>query len=82
MGTEILRKVQENYGRWQEMKGSHSQGHWQETRGGYFFFYISDIFISKDNGIFFFNIFQKFVLSNLKLGRKRERKFIVVVLTD
>jgi len=28
--TKILRKVQENYGRWPEMKGSHSEGHWQE----------------------------------------------------
>jgi len=34
--TEILRKVQENYGRWQKMKGSHSEGHWQETRGEFF----------------------------------------------
>ena len=36
METKILRKVQENYGRWQEMKGSHSEGHWQETRGEFF----------------------------------------------
>ena len=31
--TQILRKVQKNYGRWQDEKGSHSQGHWRETRG-------------------------------------------------
>ena len=31
--TQILRKVQQNYGRWQDDKGSHSQGHWRETRG-------------------------------------------------
>ena len=36
METQILRKVQENCGRWQEMKGSHSEGHWQETRGEFF----------------------------------------------
>ena len=33
MEAEILRKVQQNYGRWQDMKGSHSEGHGQETRG-------------------------------------------------
>jgi len=33
METEILQKVQQNYGRWQEMRGSHSEGHWQDTRG-------------------------------------------------
>jgi len=33
METKILRKVQENYGRWKDMKGSHSKGHWQETGG-------------------------------------------------
>jgi len=33
MEAEILRKVKENYGRWQDMKDSHSKGHWQETRG-------------------------------------------------
>ena len=27
MGTKILRKVQENYGQWPKMKGSHSEGH-------------------------------------------------------
>ena len=31
--TQILRKVQQNYGRWQDHKDSHSQGHWEETRG-------------------------------------------------
>ena len=31
--TQILRKVKENYGRWQDDKGSHSQGHWRETKG-------------------------------------------------
>ena len=30
--TERIRKVQENYRRWKDMKGSHSEGHWQETR--------------------------------------------------
>ena len=30
--TQILRKVQENYERWQDDKSSHSQGHWRETR--------------------------------------------------
>jgi len=33
METEILRKVQQNFGEWKEMKSSHSEGHWQETRG-------------------------------------------------
>ena len=33
METEILRKVKQYYERWQDMKGSHSEGHWQETRG-------------------------------------------------
>ena len=33
METKILRKVQEDYGRWQETKSSHSEGHWQETGG-------------------------------------------------
>jgi len=32
METEILRKVQQYYRRWQDMKGSHSEGHSQETR--------------------------------------------------
>ena len=32
METEILQKVEQNYGRWQVTKGSHS-GHWQETKG-------------------------------------------------
>jgi len=27
METKILRKVQENYGQWPKMKGSHSEGH-------------------------------------------------------
>ena len=31
--TEILRKVQQNYERWQDDKDSHSLGHWRETRG-------------------------------------------------
>ena len=31
--TQILRQVQQNYGRWQDYKDSHSQGHWRETRG-------------------------------------------------
>ena len=29
--TQILRKVQQNYGTWQDDKGSHSKGHWRET---------------------------------------------------
>ena len=33
METEILRQVQQYYGRWQDMKASHSEGHSQETRG-------------------------------------------------
>jgi len=33
METKTLRKVQENYGRWKDIKGSHSKGHWQETGG-------------------------------------------------
>ena len=33
METEILRKVQQYYGRWQDMRGSQSEGHWQETKG-------------------------------------------------
>ena len=33
METNIHQKVQQYYGRWQDMKGSHSEGHWQETRG-------------------------------------------------
>jgi len=33
METKILRKIQEDYGRWQETKSSHSEGHWQETGG-------------------------------------------------
>jgi len=33
METQTLRKVQQNFGEWKEMKGSHSEGHWQETRG-------------------------------------------------
>ena len=43
--TEILRKVQRNYGRWQDMKGSHSKGHGQETRGGF----CSQVFSSSDS---------------------------------
>ena len=35
MEAEILRKVQQYYGRWQDMKSSHSEGHGQETRGGF-----------------------------------------------
>jgi len=31
-GTERIRNVQENYRRWKDMKGSHSEGHWKETR--------------------------------------------------
>ena len=31
--TQILRKVQQNYGGWQDDQGSHSKGHWRETRG-------------------------------------------------
>ena len=37
METEILKKVQQNYGRWKTEKGSHSQGHQQESRGEFFF---------------------------------------------
>ena len=33
METEIHRKVQQYYGQWQDIKGSHSEGHPQETRG-------------------------------------------------
>ena len=33
METEIHRKVQQYYGQWQEIKGSHSEGHPQETSG-------------------------------------------------
>ena len=35
METEILRKVQQNYGKCKEEKGSHSEGH--ETRGEFVF---------------------------------------------
>ena len=31
--TQILRKVQQNYERWKDDQGSHSQGHWRETKG-------------------------------------------------
>ena len=31
--TEILRKVQLEYGRWREARGSHLEGEWQKTRG-------------------------------------------------
>ena len=31
--TQILRKVQQNYERWQDDQGSHLQSHWRETRG-------------------------------------------------
>ena len=31
--TQILRKVQQNYGRWQDDKDSHSQGYWRDTTG-------------------------------------------------
>jgi len=33
METQFLRKVQQSFGEWKEMKGSNSEGHWQETRG-------------------------------------------------
>ena len=40
METEILRKVQEDYGRWQVMTTSLSR-HWQKTKGR--FCYITDV---------------------------------------
>ena len=33
METEILRKVQHNYERWQVIKAIHLEGHLQETKG-------------------------------------------------
>ena len=33
METEILRKVQQNFGRSKDTKGNHLEGHWQETKG-------------------------------------------------
>ena len=47
METEILQKVQQNYGRWQVMKGSHSEGHWQEIRSE--FVLCLEIFFSDEN---------------------------------
>jgi len=51
METKILRKVQEDYGRWQETKSSHSEGHWQETGGEftsfslcYYYFFFGCVF--------------------------------------
>ena len=45
-GTERIRKVQDNYRRWKEMKGSHSEGHWQETRGECRFYSWQDLTFS------------------------------------
>ena len=36
METEILKKVQQNYGKWKDEKGGHSEGH--ETRGEFLCF--------------------------------------------
>ena len=38
METEILKKVRQNYGKWKDEKGSHSEGHWRETRGEFCFY--------------------------------------------
>ena len=46
METEILRKVQQNYERWQVMKASHLEGHFQETKGECeVYFYILNIYV-------------------------------------
>ena len=37
METEILKKVQQNYGKWKDEKGGHSEGH--ETRGEFCFYF-------------------------------------------
>ena len=51
--TQILRKVQQNYARWQDDKGSHSQGHWRETRGKFYScrWHFQNILISRYTGI-------------------------------
>ena len=51
--TQILRKVQQNYERWQDDQGSLSQGHWRETRGkfGSCRWYFKNIIISQSIGI-------------------------------
>ena len=46
METQILRKVQQNFGEWKEMKGSHPEGHWQETRGEFRFYSWHDLIFS------------------------------------
>ena len=51
--TQILRKVQQNYGRWRDDQDSHSQGHWRETRGkfGYCRWHFKNVLISQYVGI-------------------------------